>query len=212
VHDRETVTGAAEAVAAARIVAFGPEYVARRWLCSRRRRRRRRKRRERCSRWIANRDDCGRRRRLCRRSRRQHTIADTARHPPSPPHGKGSVPQNAPRLLLGVSQLEAQDSVGRLDVEELMDCQTEKVRHQVERLVVRQTTLWLHRTAAGDPGLFEVTHGVSNYLTPPRLARGSLEGQAQPRRHLMLLQQQLRNAHGTRRRPEGMVVVQAGHL
>ena len=79
---------------------------------------------------IANRDDCGCRRRLCRsrsRGRGQHTIADhTTRHPPSPPHGKGGVSQNAPRLLLGiegagVNQLEAQDSVERLDVEELMD-------------------------------------------------------------------------------------------
>ena len=88
---------------------------------------------------------------------------------PLPPRGKGGVPQNAPRFLLGISQLEAQDSVDRLDVEELVDCQTELVRHHFECLVVRQTAPWL-------------------------------------------LQQHLRNARGTRRRPEGMVVVGTGHL
>ena len=70
-----------------------------------------------------------------------------------------------------------------------MDCQTEKVRHHFQRLVVRQTSLWLHRMAHGDPVLFE--------------------DQAQPAWHLMLLQQQLRDPRSTRRRPVRMVVVLA---
>jgi len=160
--------------------------------CSRRSRSRRcRSRRSRSRSCRSRRRSRSRRSRSCSCPLTRHT----ARHPQSrhPPRGKYDVSQNAVRMRLSVSQLEAQDSVHRLDVEELMDCQTEIVRHQFERLVVRQTTRGLHRPRlpVNGPGLF---------AGPARVRR------------LMLFQHQLRDPRSTRRRPEGMVVVGTGHL